>query len=172
MSPSDIVFRPASHRELPAFVALLVAAALASCASAPRPQAHGLFELGEALARSICPGPPTRITDVANTHYPEYVDRIETRACPQGTSQIYIGELASDPTGLMMSVEVIAPSAGLPRHLEIGQPVASAVRALGSPMSRIQNAVTYPLSPESDSTMTISHEGGRITSVLWGWAID
>jgi hypothetical protein len=153
-------------------IVLLAAATLAGCATAPRPGAHGLYELGEALARLICPGPPTRIDRVANTHVPGYIDRIETRECPQGISAIYIGEPASDPTGLVMSVEVIAPSAGLPRHLEIGQHVRSAIRALGSPQSRTQDTITYPLDPESDSSMTISHQDGRIISVRWSWAID
>lgn len=154
-------------------ILFLGAAALASCASsAPKPEALGLYEFGEALARSICPGPPTRITHLANTHYPGQIDRIETRACPQGTSGIYIGELASDPTGLPMSVEVIAPAAGLPRHLEIGRPVGGAVRALGPPQSRTADTITYPLDPESDSTMSIRHQDGRISSVLWSWAID
>jgi hypothetical protein len=153
-------------------ILLLGVAALASCASVPELRDRGLHELGEALARSICPGPPTRVTHVANTHDPEYIDRIETRVCPQGTSEIYIGELASDPTGLMMSVEVVAPSAGLPRHLEIGRPVGGSVRTLGPPKSWTEDTITYPLSPDSDSAMTISHEDGRITSVRWSWAID
>lgn len=153
-------------------ILFLGAAALLSCASVPRPEGLGLHELGEALARSICPGPPTRITHVANAHYPGQVDRIETRTCPRGASGIYVGELASDPTGLLMSVEVIAPSAGLPRHLEIGQPVGGAVRALGPPQSRTGDTITYPLDPESDSTMSIRHRDGRVSAVLWSWAID
>jgi hypothetical protein len=150
----------------------LGAAALVGCASAPRPEALDLHGLGEALARSICPGQPTRITHVANAHYPGQSDRIETRACPRGTSEIYIGELASNPAGLPMSVEVIAPSAVLPRHLEIGQPVAGAARVMGPPKARAEDTITYPMDSESDSTVSIRHQDGRISSVLWSWAID
>lgn len=154
-------------------ILFLAAAALAGCAlSAPKSEALGLHGLGEALARSICPGPPTRITHVANAHYPDQIDRIETRACPRGTSEIYVGELASDPAGLPMSVEVIAPSAKVPRHLEIGRPVGGAVRALGPPQSRAEDTITYPMDPESGSTLSIRHRDGRISSVVWSWAID
>lgn len=153
-------------------IVLLAVSAFVGCASSRAPQASDLYALGESLARSICPGPPTQVAHVANTHEPEYIDRIETRVCQQGASSFYVGELASDPGGLAMSVEVKASSAGLPGYLEIGAPINGARRVLGAPESSTVDTATYLVSVESEDTLSIRHTDGKIVAVRWSWVVD
>ena len=108
-----------------------VTALLAACASTPALDATHLQELGQHLTRSVCPGPPANVVSVPNRHVTGYIDRIEVRTCSKGSSELYVGERASNPQGLAMSVEITAPDAGLPQWLEIGRPLTRALRVLG-----------------------------------------
>ena len=148
------------------------AALLAGCATTPATDATQLYGLGQHLTRSVCPGPPTSVVSLPNKHVAGYIDRIEARICSKGSSELYLGELASKPQGLAMSVEITAPNAGLPHWLEIGQPLSRAVRVLGVPQERDAESITYPITWDSDDSLIISAKKGRIASVRWSWAVD
>lgn len=131
-----------------------------------------LHELGERLAHSLCAGLPAEVEPVPNRHVPGQVDRLETRDCTAGSSTLYVGQTTSDPRGIAVTVEVRAAGAGLPSHLEIGQPVEKAVRVLGPPRSRTSGTVTYGLGPRERDSVTIHYSAGSIASVQWEWMVD
>lgn len=153
-------------------ILLIYIARLSGCASTPKLDSEMLYELGERLARSVCPGPPTQSTAIANRHVTGKIDQIETRICSSGVSEIYVGETASDPNGLALSVEIIAPGVGLPPSLEIGRPLGTAIRLLGPPELLESESATYSLSTESDSSLTIKANADKIISVLWLFYVE
>lgn len=155
--------------------ALLGAALLGACASGPERSPAVLREidaLGEGLARTLCPGPPTAVESVANRHVSGQTDRIETRECVAGRATLYRGATTSDPDGLALAVEVRERGAGLPAYVEIGHPLRSPRRVLGAPQARTTSSVTYALDEEGNGTLTIRHAEGRVASVQWTWLVD
>ena len=148
------------------------AALFAGCATTPAADATRLYELGQQLTHSVCPGPPARVVSVPNKHVPGYIDRIEVRTCSNGSSELYVGELTTNPQGLAMSVEIVAPNAGLPHWLEIGQPLSRVLRMLGEPQERDAKSIKYLITSDSDDSIVIFAETGKIASVRWSWAVD
>lgn len=149
----------------PAAPVALVLAALAGCSTVHERSTLSLHELGDHLARSVCPGPPAKVEPVPNQHVPGQTDRLETRQCAGASSTLYVGSAASDPEGLAVAVEIRAAGLGLPAYLEIGQPIEKAARALGPPQSQTPGSVTYGLGLEGSDTLTVHHLSGRISSV-------
>lgn len=153
-------------------LATLVLGTLAACSPLREPATGSLGELGRSLARSLCPGTPARVESVRNLHVPGQIDRLETRRCEAGASTLYVGETTSDPEGLALAVEVMAPASGLPPHLEIGQPIQRALQVLGPPREQNTDSATYGLSIEGNDLITLRHSAGRIVSVQWAWVVD
>ena len=153
-------------------IVILASAAASGCKSLTPRDPNSLYELGERLSRSVCSTSEVQLTAVENRHEAGRIDHIELRSCPEGSSEIYVGASSSNPQGLAMSVEIKAPRAGLPKYLEIGVPVKSAAEALGPPETQSSDALSYSVSEESPSDLTISVKSGRITSVKWSFYID
>ena len=153
-------------------IVILVSATASGCKSLTPRDPNSLYELGEHLSRSVCSTSEVQLSTVENKHDAGQIDHIELRSCPEGSSEIYVGASSSNPQGLAMSVEIKAPRAGLPQYLEIGAPVSGAEEALGPPESQSSDALSYSVSQESPSDLTISVKSGRITSVKWCFYID
>lgn len=134
--------------------------------------APDLAALGERIARTICPGPATRVEPVPNRHTPGQLDRLETRDCATGSATLYLGGTTSNPAGLAVAASVKVPLVDLPTPVQIGQPIRGAIRVLGRPRSADAGAVTYSLDMESQDTFTLYVANGRITSVQWAWWVD
>lgn len=157
---------------LRAAVVALSGVVLLACST---PREHGvasLADLGERLAHTICPGPPTEVEPVRNQHEPSQMDRLETRRCSAGTSTIYTGRTTSRTDGLPVFLEVRAAAIGLPVHLQIGQPFERAARYLGEPLEERDGSAIYALSWDSDSTVTVHHAAGKVMSLQWSWVED
>ncbi len=173
---------PTRHRTSPGFrrhairrcitSGTVLLGALAACSTPRESPSASLEQLGDHLARTVCPGPPARVQSVRNQHMPEQTDRLETRECPAGTSVLYMGQTTSKPAGLALAVEILAPRSGLPPHLEVGHPVDRAIEVLGTPQGQAPGAATYGLGLEGINTVVIRHSAGKITSVEWNWVID
>lgn len=161
-----------SSRIAPGSFAILLVGTLAACSTLVESPSVSLGELGDRLARTLCPGPPTQVESVPNRHIPGQTDRLETRRCAAGNSTLYIGHTTSNPNGLAVAVEIVKTGAGLPSHLEIGQPMERALQILGAPQEQTPGSATYGLSLESVDTITLRQSAGRITSVQWAWMVD
>ena len=152
--------------------AVLLSAVLGGCATAPVSAPETLGEIGNRVARKLCSVSVVTVKPVPNQHIDGQMDRLETRQCPIGSSTFYRGATTSDPDGLPLTVELVAKGVGLPPHLEIGEPIGPAMRALGTPQEQDLGSFTYGLSVEGSDTATIHHAAGRITSVRWVWVVD
>ena len=161
-----------AERRRAASLALVLGVLVGCSTSGPWPTDLTLEALGARLARSVCPGEPTRVEPVPNRHIPGQIDRLETRQCAAGSSTFYVGKTTSDPAGLALAVEVRAAGAGLPPHLEIGQPIGKALQVLGAPQDQTSESVTYGLGVEGTSTVTIRQAAGKVASVQWAWDVD
>lgn len=155
-----------------ALMALVLGALVGCPASGPERADLTLEALGERLARSICPGAPTKVEPVPNRHVPGQVDRLETRECATGSSTLYLGNTTSDPNGLALALEIRAQGMELPSHLEIGQSIGKTRRVLGPPQEQTSGSVTYGLGLEGINTITIRHAAGKVSSVQWAWVVD
>ena len=146
--------------------------ALGGCSAAPQHASRSLDDLGRDLARKICLGPPNAVQRVKNAHVTDQIDRLETRECAAGSSTLYVSSEAAEPKVLAVAVEVRAKSAGLPPHLQVGAPIADALRELGEPNSLSPESAVYGLAFDSTDTVTLRAAGGRISSLHWVWALD
>ena len=155
-------------------IAILITGLVApgGCSAAPQHASRSLDDLGRELARTICLGPPKAVQRVKNPHMPRQLDRLETRECAAGSSTLYVASEAAEPKVLAVAVEVRAKSAGLPPHLQIGEPIADALRALGEPQSRSPESAVYSLAFDSTDTVTLRATDGRISSLQWAWVLD
>lgn len=147
--------------------------ALFGCAHDPLPSSPtDLMSLGDRMFRFGCPVATTVVEEkVTNRHEPSVTDIIKTISCDGIEMGIYVGVLASDPSGLPIYLEVRKPSARLPRYMNIGESMRGLVDVLGKPSEQNDHAITY-YSGESEDSVTFSVHEGRITSVRWDWYID
>lgn len=155
-----------------AATAVLLSAMLGSCATAPVAAPETLEEIGDRVVRKLCSSSVVTVDPVPNQHINGQMDRLARRRCPMGTSTFYRGVTTSNPAGLPLAVEVVAKGAGLPPHLEIGEPIGPAMRTLGTPQEQDSGSFTFSLSTEGSDTATIHHAAGLITSVRWAWVVD
>ena len=151
---------------------LSIAGAVAAGHGLPQEPPEPLEHLGNRLARTTCADAAVEIETVANRHIEGQKDQLETRRCTEGLSTTYVGQTTSDPDGLPLTVEIVAPGAGLPPYLEIGEPVQRATHMLGAPAEQARGSLTYGLGIEGINTVVIRHSEGRITSVQWCWVVD
>lgn len=153
-------------------ITVFVSVALSACAAVGKQKPESLYALGDRLARTVCAEASPEIQPVANLHVPGQTDQLETRRCSEGSSTLYKGKTTSNPAGLAVAVEVLAPRSGLPAHLEIGQPIKRAIELQGQPQEQAEGAVTYGLGIGGTGTVTIAHESDRITAVRWALFVD
>ena len=126
-----------------------------------------LVEVGVTVAKTVCGDKgPTAVEESESPYFPGVVDRIETRRCAGGESRIFFSPMASDPTGLPVSVFVRSASVALPGPIRIGQSSFGIVRYLGWPHDLREGRFTYLLT-ESEDALVIETRGGVIVSVSW-----
>lgn len=153
-------------------IAVCVVVMLSACAAVQDKSPDSLYKLGDRLARTVCAESAPSIQPVKNLHVEGQIDQLETRRCTSGSSTLYKGKTTSNPEGLPVAVEILAPQSGLPAHLEIGQPVDQAVKVLGAPQEQTQKSLTYGLGMQGRAMLTLNHQSGLINSVRWTWAMD
>lgn len=151
------------------FIANIVAALLAAAPGADtlpwvRPEP---VELGRKVAHTICgSAPPTRIEHAKNLHDPKLINRLETRECDAGRSQILFSPTATNPDGLPLSLKVKSASYPLPAALRVGNPSTKLSELLGAPTENSEGRLTFVLTESSD-TIIVETKDGVITSVEW-----
>lgn len=153
-------------------IAVCVVVMLSACAAVQDKSPDSLYKLGDRLARTVCAESAPAIQPVKNLHVEGQIDQLETRRCTSGSSTLYKGKTTSNPEGLPVAVEILAPQSGLPAHLEIGQPVDQAVKLLGAPQEQTQKSLTYDLGMQGRAMLTLNHQSGLINSVRWAWAME
>jgi len=131
------------------------------------PSPVNLMAIAEAMLPGACPpGTPPVERKVVNRHQPQQIDTIKKVSCQAADIEMYVGATASDPTGLPIYLQVRKPSAGLPNHMNIGQPLLGLVSLQGKPDQRDDRSVTYL---EEGGSVTFGINEGRITSIRWQW---
>lgn len=153
-------------------ISAVVTATISGCAQIPTVERNELLDLGERIARSICAASIPRVEEIPNQHDRAVIDRIESRSCAAGSSQIYFPTESKDSSGFVLTASVISPRAGLPRFIEINSPFANALRTLGAPDSEDADSILYELNPETPNTMKIGKSNGLVSSVTWFFYLD
>ena len=75
---------------------------------------------------------------------------------------------------MLLSLEIQAPTKGLPLHFQVGRPISSVIAVLGEPEKKSGRSLEYSTAADGEYSSSVEFRvaKGRITSIRWSWDID